>query len=67
MKCITVAVNNKLTAKVWLPLIKLERDLGKRTQLRLYLDRQLHERLEGRIKFGVMIPIEWRLNTLLER
>jgi len=67
MKCINNSINNQLTSKIWLSMIKMESNLGKRTQTRFYLDRHLHERLEGRIKFGVMIPIEWRLNTLLEK
>jgi hypothetical protein len=67
MKCINTAMNNQLTSKIWLSMIKVESNLGKRSAARWHLEEHLHNRLEGRIKFGVMIPIEWRLNTLLER
>jgi len=67
MRCITVSMANKLTHGLWISMMNLERNLGKKTQTRLYLNHHLHDRLEGRIKFGVMIPLEWRLNTLLER
>jgi hypothetical protein len=68
MRCINNAINNQLTSKIWIPMAKMEADsLGKKSKARLYLNEELYDKLERRIKFGVLIPIEWGLNTLLEK
>ena len=66
MKEINSTFANKFTSILWNPMHKVvETNLGKRTSIRNQLERDLHDRLESRIKFGVMIPIEWRINTTL--
>jgi len=68
MKEINSAIINKLTPKIWSHMHKsLESHLGKRTAVKLQLEFKLHDKLEDRIKFKVMIPLQWKLNTLLRR
>ena len=67
MRCINNTINNQLITKLWISMIKVESNLGKKSKARFYLDRELNNRLERIIKFGVAIPIEWKLNTLLEK
>jgi hypothetical protein len=68
MREINSSFTNKLTYKLWIPMHKfVEQNMDRRSSPKRLMELQLHDRLEGRIKYAVMIPLEWKLNTLLER
>lgn len=64
MKEITSAINARLSISIWVPMSKLISDnIKPRSSVKFQLEREIHDKLESRLKFRVMIPIEWRLNT----
>jgi|APFre7841882630_1041343.scaffolds.fasta_scaffold176472_1 hypothetical protein len=66
MKEINSTFTNKLTSLIWSPMTRILDDNFKvRSVTRNQLEWKLHDRLEDRIKFKVMIPIEWRMNSSL--
>jgi|GEM_PF-6857273 len=57
---------NKLMLLIWTPMVNMvDVNFKVRSLTRSHLERSLHDKLEDRIKFKVMIPIEWRMNTPL--
>jgi len=64
MKEINSTFANKLTSLIWIPINRMVDDNFKvRTSIRNQLEWKLHDRLEDRIKFKVMIPLGWRINS----
>jgi len=66
MKEINSTFSNKFISILWNPLHKMVDDNFKvRSIVKNQLEWKLHDRLEDRIKFKIMLPIEWRMNTSL--
>jgi hypothetical protein len=66
MKEINSTFSNKFISILWSPLHKMVDDNFKiRSIVKNQLEWKLHDRLEDRIKFKIMLPIEWRMNTSL--
>jgi hypothetical protein len=66
MKEINSTFINKLTSLLWIPMNRVIDDNFKiRSVIRNQLEWKLHDKLEDRIKFKVMIPLNWRINTSL--
>ena len=64
MKEITSAINARLSISIWVPMSKLISDnIKPHSSVKFQLEREINDKLESRLKFRVMIPIEWRLNT----